>query len=90
MNEGKIFNKLLDHDIKFIEHDERLDRLEGKVDGLTDQFGIMQTTMDKAMVILHRLDHERIFTTEWIHRVETDVSRNTEDIKHIKDQLQIN
>lgn len=32
-------------------------------------------TMDEVLVIVRRLDQERIFTTEWIPRIESDVDR---------------
>jgi len=42
---------------------EHVDKLERKI---MDQF-------DKQLVILQRLDQERIFTAEWIRRIEKDV-----------------
>lgn len=36
------------------------------------------TRMDEVVIILKRLDQERVFTVEWIRRIEGDVSR----IKH--------
>ena len=44
---------------------------------------------DKMMTILTRLDQERIFTTEWIRRIEGDVERNKGEIKRIKERLAI-
>ncbi len=74
MNEDKILQKLA-------EHDARLDRLEEKMDQMVtkDEFN---AKMDKVLTILGRLDQERIFTQEWIHRIEADVEK-------IKRQLHI-
>ncbi len=67
MDETKVLQKL-------IEHDERLDRIEHKLDSLVsrDEFN---GKMDKMLVILERLDQERVFTSEWIKRIENDVER---------------
>ena len=37
-----------------------------------DQFN---TTMDEVLTIVKRLDEERIFTIEWVRRIEADVER---------------
>ena len=42
---------------------------------------------DEMMVILTRLDEERVATTGWIRRVEGDVETNTGEIKKIKTKL---
>jgi acyl-CoA reductase-like NAD-dependent aldehyde dehydrogenase len=42
---------------------------------------------DEMMVILTRLDDERVATTAWIRRVEDDVDTNKCDIKRIKTKL---
>lgn len=44
---------------------------------------------DKMIDILQRLDQERIFTIEWIKRIETDIERNKEEIGKIKLHLKI-
>ena len=75
MEDSKVIEKL-------IEHDERLDRIEKNM--VTKlEFHELTDTMDKAMVILQRLDQERVFTSEWIRRIEGDVQR-------IKEHLHIN
>jgi uncharacterized protein YjgD (DUF1641 family) len=58
MNEDKVLQKL-------IEHDERLDRIEENMATKADTRSITGT-MDEMMVILKRLDQERVFTVEWI------------------------
>lgn len=48
--------------------------LETKVDSVVtrDEFN---TTMDEVVTIVRRLDQERLFTAEWIKRIEADVQR---------------
>lgn len=75
MNEDKIFQKLIEHDGKFLEHDEQLGRIEANIVGMKGEIHHLSNTMDKAMVILQRLDHERLFTIEWVKRIEGDVER---------------
>jgi len=50
--------------------------------------------LDEMVVILRRLDQERVFTSEWIRRIESDVEKNKidieknkEDIKKIKEKI---
>lgn len=33
------------------------------------------TTMDEVLTIVRRLDQERVFTTEWVRRIESEVDR---------------
>jgi len=81
MDENKVLQKL-------IEHDERFDRLKQT---LADKasFSTFNEKMDKAIVILQRLDQERIFTQEWVRRVEAEVERHTQEINKVKQQLNI-
>ena len=53
------------------------------------RFDEIMTTLDKQTVILQRLDQERIFTLEFIRRVEKQVERNSKAIKLIKTKLKI-
>ena len=59
-----IINKLMDHDDRFevltsVIHDFREEFLQGQ---------------DAIMTILRRLDQERIFTTQWVKRIDDDVA----------------
>jgi hypothetical protein len=56
MDETKIYSKL-------IEHDERLERLEGKVDHLETAMGSLQNTTDKILHIVERLDQVKTVTS---------------------------
>ena len=63
-------------------------QIEGRFDSLKNEFVTKQefhtrmddllTKMDGMATILQRLDQERVFTIEWIRRIESDVDR----IKH--------
>lgn len=88
MNEDKIILKLL-------EHDERLERVEGKIDKMLTRDEFTKTS-DQMMVILKRLDEERIFTYSWIRRVEEEVGamkmtadRHERDLQRVKKELHI-
>lgn len=67
MNEDKILQKL-------VEHDERLDRIEQSMATKAD-IRDLHTVMDRALNILDRLDQERLFTVEWVKRIENDVEK---------------
>jgi len=59
--------------------EKRFDSLESKVEGLLtrDEF---HTTMDEVLTIVRRLDQERVFTIEWVRRIEADVARVKEHL----------
>ncbi len=57
--------------------DERFDTMERRVDSLDTVFVTkdeFNTKLDEVMVILRRLDQERIFTLVWIRRIDADVA----------------
>lgn len=54
--------------------DRRLDEFELKMEKKFVTKDEFHTRMDEVVTILRRLDQERIFTVEWIRRVESDVS----------------
>lgn len=58
--------------------DSELGQLHSEIDSFRSE---IMTRMDEQVVILQRLDQERIFTTEWVRRIETDVDRVK---KHLK------
>lgn len=61
--------------------ESRLETLETKVDRLGVKVDNMvtreefNTTMDEVLTIVRRLDQERVFTMEWVRRIEADVDR---------------
>ena len=67
MPEDKIIQKLL-------EHDERLQLISENMATKADLREVI-AGQDKMIGILKRLDQERVFTTEWIRRIEKDVER---------------
>ena len=73
-NEEKIIQKLVEIDVKIdaLATNERVNTLEER----------MAKNHDDQLVILQRLDQERIFTLERIKRIEADVEQ-------LKLQLQI-
>jgi len=95
MNEDKIIKKLIEHDghfkrldKKLIEHDERLERIEENMVTKLEHNEVIDT-LDKIMTILKRLDQERIFTKEWIKRIDKKVEKHDQDIAQIKEVLKI-
>lgn len=81
----KRFDKIID---KLVEHDGRLDQMVTKNEFNTFKDQIL-TGQDKMMQILQRLDQERIFTQEWIKRIEKEVENHTKEISKIKRTLKI-
>ena len=81
MEEEKIIKKLLDHDeqLKFI-RDNMVTKHELK--GLSEG-------QDRMITILERLDQERVFTNEWIKRMERSTEEQQIEIKKIKQHLKI-
>ena len=51
---------------------ESIERIEEKMATRDDIRGIFHL-LDEHTVILHRLDQERLFTIEWIRRIEDEV-----------------
>ncbi|MBE0447569.1 MAG: hypothetical protein IBX64_05655 [Actinobacteria bacterium] len=45
--------------------------------------------VDEIVAIVRRLDQERVFTFEYVKRLEAEVEKNRKDIDHIKDILKI-
>jgi len=79
MDENKFINKLLEHDNHFVGLRQEISDL--RKENLAGQ--------DEMITILRRLDQERIFTTEWIKRIEGDVEKHRLEIDKIKNILKI-
>jgi len=45
--------------------------------------------LDEIITVVRRLDKERVFTFEYVRRVESEVEKNCPDIDKIKDILKI-
>ncbi|MBK7142015.1 MAG: hypothetical protein IPH75_08045 [bacterium] len=54
--------------------DAKVATLETKVDSVVSRDEFL-TTMDEVLTIVRRLDQERIFSLEWVRRIESDVQR---------------
>ncbi len=67
MTEDKIVKKL-------VEHNERLDRIEEKLDKVATR-DEMNARMDELLVILRKLDEDRLFTFAIYKRLEKDVEK---------------
>lgn len=54
-------------------------RLDGRMDRLEERFAEYRDevliALDKQMVILQRLDQERVFTIEWVKRLEGEIEK---------------
>ena len=81
MNEDQII-------VKLIEHDERFNRLEEKM-ATKDDLRQVYNTLDAAMVILKRLDQERVFTAQWVSRIEQRVEEDHKEILRLKQVLNV-
>jgi chromosome segregation ATPase len=103
MAEDKILQKLEDHDkqfekisVKLIEHDELLKPLCEDVKTLKTDIKNIANNQEQMITILKRLDEDRIFTHEWVRRLEKDVEdtkaktqEHEVEIKKMKTQLNI-
>ena len=78
MDEDRIINKLIEIDLKVSKMQEEMVTKE-ELRIFKDE---VNTQFDQQSVILKRLDEERLFTVEWIRRIESDVEK-------IKSRLQI-
>ncbi len=83
-----------EHDKRFdkietllLQHDERLDNIEERLDKTvtTEQF---TTAYEEMITILKRLDDERVFTVEWVKRLELRVDAHEKELTDQKDDLQ--
>jgi len=76
-----ILNKLLDMDARLDQtvSNQKFDEFRDKV----------FTILDQQSAILQRLDQERVFTYEWIKRIENDLAEKEREIKNIKQVLNI-
>jgi len=81
MEESKIVKKLL-------EHDQRFDQMVTKKEFQNFRNEVL-TAQDEMIGILRRLDQERIFTTEWVKRIEGEVEKQKNEIARIKQTLKI-
>lgn len=79
MNEEKIIKKLFEHDDEF--KTVKKEMADFKRETLAGQ--------EQMITILKRLDQERIFTAEWIRRIEAEVENNKAEVVKIKQLLKV-
>lgn len=86
MEEQKVQQQLASHTVQLGLMTKEVKDFRGEFDEFRNE---VLTGQDQMIKILMRLDQERIFTHEWVKRIETEVAHHTEDINRIKLQLQI-
>jgi len=79
MAEDKIIKKLL-------EHDDEFEKTRGELKIFRDD---VLSGQDRMMVILQRLDQERVFTNETIKRLEMSIKTQETEINKIKKLLKV-
>lgn len=79
MAKDLVLEKLKEHDDKFdllikkvIDHDERFDNIDRKFEEVNNN---MNSRLDEILVIVQRIDQERVFTFEYVKRIEGDVNK---------------
>lgn len=85
--------RLDSHDRRFdavteilLDHSDRFDQLQRLV--RKDKKDLL-TALDQQTVILQRLDQERVFTNEWIKRLEAEVKQHEKEITRMKRALKL-
>ena len=81
MDEDKVINKL-------IEHDEKLQHIGSDMATKDDMRNVLDT-LDDIATIAKRIDQERIFTTEWVRRIQDEVEQHQTEITKLKEALNI-
>jgi hypothetical protein len=85
MTDNAIIQKLLEHDARF----DRIEQTMVTKDEFTAFKDQVLTSLDQMMVILQRLDQERVFTNERIKRIEADLAEQQAELRQIKQVLKI-
>ena len=61
--------------LEVVKHTEAIDKVSVDVTDLKEKSSIIMDGQDKMMVILQRLDQERIFTIERIRHLEEEINK---------------
>lgn len=69
-------------------HEERYEKIEEKFEQMVTK-DELYNRLDNMLGILNRLGHERIFTTEWVKRLENEVNCHSQEIAQIKESLHV-
>ena len=79
MGEEKIIKKIF----------ELEDQISSLSNNISNRFKENTEANEKMTTILKRLDQERIFTAEWVRRIEGQVEKNKAEIIKMKRSLKI-
>lgn len=72
---------------KLLEHDEQLEFICENM-ATKNEINALLDGQDQMITILKRLDEERIFTIEWVRRIEKEVEEQKKKIKEHSGLLQ--
>jgi chromosome segregation ATPase len=91
MADDKIIKKLSEHDDRFRKVDERFDKIDERFDKIDERLDNFRQEFlhgqDQMMTILKRLDEERIFTLEWVKRIESKVETQKQELEKQKAEI---
>lgn len=89
----KIDKHLENHDKQFegvrkklFDHDDHFDKLDAKID---NRFNQTLTVLDKILIIVQRVDQERVFTFAAVQRLQKNIENQQKEIQKIKKVLNI-
>ena len=82
----RIEGVLENHTIKLLEHDEQFSKIREE---MAEGFRKVTNTLEGIVTIVQRLDQERIFTVQWVRRIEDEVRQNSMEIIKMKQVLKI-
>ena len=71
---------------KLIDHDEEFEKVHNEIKDVRND---VLTKLDEMMVIIQRLDQERVFTFEIVKRIQKDIERQDKELQKVKKILKI-
>ncbi len=80
--EKRLDDKINKVGMEVIKHTQMIEEIRKNM-VTKDIYGIL----DEIVRIVRKLDQERIFTIEWIERIESKVEKNTQDIEKNKEDI---
>jgi aspartate carbamoyltransferase catalytic subunit len=72
--------------LQVVENREQIGEMVTRTE-FNKRFDEVMRSLDALMAVFTRVDEERVATTAWIRRVESDVETNKSEIKKIKTKL---
>lgn len=102
MNDEKVLEKLIEHDVlashheekldllisKTVEHGERLERIEAKM-ATKDDFRHMLGLLEGIATDIKTIKDDHIFAIEWLKRIQAHIEKQDLEIQAIKLKLQM-